>query len=129
IMPAIAGGDIGLALDPNDCLNRSLTICNKVFLYLQAGLALAATATPGQREVIAEAPQAGFVYAPGDHAALAAALIPLVTDRRRLLDVQTAAWIAGRNRFNWDLEQRTFLAAVEQATRSRDPGRLEREIA
>jgi glycosyltransferase involved in cell wall biosynthesis len=125
IMPAIARADIGLALDPNDCLNRSLTICNKVFLYLQAGTALAATDTPGQREVVADAPGCGFVYQPGDVSALAAHLMPLVSDRARLLEAQTAAWNAGRQRFNWDVEQRTFLTAVRQAVRPRDRAALE----
>ena len=38
VMSTISRFDVGLSLDLNDSLNRSLTICNKVFLYLQAGL-------------------------------------------------------------------------------------------
>ncbi len=115
IMSAIARHDVGLTLDPTDCLNRSLTICNKVFLYLQAGVALAATDTPGQREILDSVPGAGWVVPPGDGAALAARLAPLVDDRTSLLAAQDAAWQAGQQRYNWDRDALVFQAAVDDA--------------
>ena len=115
VMSTISEFDIGLTLDLNDCLNRSLTICKKVFLYLQAGLVVGATDTPGQREIIESAPRTGFLYAPGDIDALATLLDPLVTSRTRLLDAQDAAWQAGQQRYNWDRESEIFLDAVRDA--------------
>lgn len=117
VMETVARFDVGLTLDLNDCLNRSLTICNKVFLYLQAGLVVAATDTPGQREVIDTVPRAGFTYPPGDAGELAARLRPFVSDRRALLDAQTAAWDAGQERYNWDRDRATFLAAFHDGAR------------
>jgi glycosyltransferase involved in cell wall biosynthesis len=115
VMATIARFDIGLTLDLNDCLNRSLTICNKVFLYLQAGLLVAATDTPGQREIIGSMPGAGFLYPSGDAGQLAARLLPFVNDRTALREAQTAAWDAGQERYNWDRDRTTFLAAFHQA--------------
>jgi glycosyltransferase involved in cell wall biosynthesis len=112
VMSTVANFDVGLTLDLNDCVNRSLTICNKVFLYLQAGLAVAASDTPGQREVLESVPRAGILCPPGDADTLAARLAPLVDSRARLLDAQTAAWQAGAERYNWDRESETFLAAL-----------------
>jgi hypothetical protein len=43
--------DVGLALETNIIRNRDLTITNKVFQYLVAGLQVIATPTRGQREV------------------------------------------------------------------------------
>jgi glycosyltransferase involved in cell wall biosynthesis len=115
VAAAMASFDVGLSLDLNDCANRSLTICNKVFEYLQAGLVAGMTDTPGQREVIDDAPRAGFVYPPGDDAALATRLRPYVDDRRALVEAQMAAWAAGRTRYNWDHDREVFLAAFERA--------------
>ena len=115
ILSTMAQYDIGLTLDLNDCLNRSLTICNKVFLYLQAGLVVGATDTPGQREVIDSVPQAGFLYVPGDVPALTTALDALVRDRAKLLTAQDAAWCAGQERDNWDRDAAVFQSAFERA--------------
>ena len=51
ILPALATHQIGLSLDGDDSLNRRLTVSNKFFLYLQAGLACVATDTAGHRSV------------------------------------------------------------------------------
>jgi len=115
VMSTVSRFDVGLSLDLNDSLNRSLTICNKVFLYLQAGLLLAATDTPGQREIVDSAPRAGFLYPPGDADALAARLEPFVHARRGLIEAQEAAWRAGEQRYNWDRERDVFLDAVREA--------------
>jgi glycosyltransferase involved in cell wall biosynthesis len=116
IMPAIAQHDIGLTMDLNDCLNRSLTICNKLFLYLQAGLAVGATDTPGQREVLDDVPRCGFLYEPGNVPALTASLSSLVADRPALLTAQDASWRAGRERYNWDRDAEVFRAAIDGGT-------------
>lgn len=77
--------DIGLALEVSAIPSRNLTITNKFFHYLQAGLAIVASDTAGHREALALAPGAGIVFAPGDPAALSTALNQLCTDPVRLL--------------------------------------------
>lgn len=121
IASAMSRFDVGLSLDLNNCANRSLTVCNKVFEYLQAGLALAMTDTPGQREIMETTPAAGFIYPPGDAAALAGQLGRYLANRDALTTAQTAACDAGRERYNWDHDREVFLAAFERAAGIRSP--------
>ena len=126
LLPTLARFDIGLATEQRDCLNKSLTTSNNLFQYLQAGLLVAATDTPGQREVMATVPRAGILCKVDDPDALAAALQPYVTNRDRLLEARTAAWQAGSERYNWEVEQRLLLAAVAgafEAVRTGSPWR------
>ncbi|NBX69936.1 MAG: hypothetical protein EBR01_13355, partial [Proteobacteria bacterium] len=51
----IAEHDIGYAGEPNKPPNKNLTISNKFFQYLQAGLAVVASNTAGQKEAASEA--------------------------------------------------------------------------
>lgn len=60
--------DIGLALEIPDSRNKALTSSNKVFQYLEAGLPVLATDTPGQREVLERLPGCGWMVAPGPEA-------------------------------------------------------------
>ncbi len=121
IMSTLANFDIGLTLDQNDCLNRSLTICNKLFLYLQAGLMIVATDTRGQREILDDVPGCGILYASGNHDMLVNRVLPYVLDPGRLLDAKCEAWQSGQIRYNWEVEQSELLHAVESATRAATP--------
>ncbi|MGF1571610.1 MAG: glycosyl transferase family 1 [Sumerlaeia bacterium] len=49
---ALSCATVGLALESNQIVSRNLTITNKVFQYLQAGLQVLATPTAGQQEVL-----------------------------------------------------------------------------
>ena len=80
-LPArIAMHDVGLALEPATPESRSRTATNKIFQYLNAGLALVATPTAGQRELLSQAPGAGILIDLKDAAAAAAALDALLAD-------------------------------------------------
>lgn len=112
VMATLARHHIGLTPDRADSLNLSLTICNKLFLYLQAGLALVATDLPGQMSILGPNPEIGATYRPGDTDALEAILRSL-TDRHALAARQSAAWELGCTTYSWDIEQRLFLDAVK----------------
>jgi glycosyltransferase involved in cell wall biosynthesis len=105
--------DVGLALERAAHPNYSITVTNKFFSYMLAGLALAATDTPGQREVFDQAPAAGFMYVSGRPDLLVAQLRRWRDDRDSLRAAQTAAWRAARERFCWDLEKTKFVALLE----------------
>jgi glycosyltransferase involved in cell wall biosynthesis len=98
-----ADHDVGLALEQPLTENRSLCVTNKLFTYMLAGLAVAATDTRGQREIMAQAPQAGVLYPAGQPAELARAIRELVYDPARLARAKAAAWEAADRRFNWDI--------------------------
>jgi len=101
--------DVGLALERADHGNYALAATNKLFGYLLAGLAVAATDTLGHREVMEEIPAAGFLYDAGNPGALADGLGNWIADRGRLRAAQQCAWDAARERFCWDVEKETFL--------------------
>ena len=120
VMATLARHHVGLTVDQNDCVNRSLTVCNKLFLYLQAGLACVATDTAGHRSVLGNDAQCGAVYAPGDVGALVAVLDRL-RDPSVCLEAQQAAWELGQQKYVWDAERPLFLEAVAGALRPSAP--------
>jgi len=109
VIESLRDFDIGLALERTSNDGYSLTISNKIFSYLLAGLAVAASDTPGQREAMQGYPEAGFLYPCGSSEALANALQRWLDNRESLLLAQQSAWNAARERFCWDLEQQKFL--------------------
>lgn len=114
MLTALAHHQIGLSLDGDTTLNRSLTVSNKFFLYLQAGLACVATDTPGHRSVFPPGAGFGGMYRPGDVRTLAAVLETLASPAA-LAAAQRAAWIAGRTTYVWEHEKPQFLDTVAGA--------------
>lgn len=113
----IAGHDIGLALDVNRIPSRNLTITNKLFQYLQGGLAIVASDTAGHREVITAAPAAGLIFGAEDSAALGRALNLVLADSGRLEQMKTAAARAAATTFSHERQQSRYaeLAAAALA--------------
>ncbi|MBC7367680.1 MAG: glycosyltransferase family 4 protein [Undibacterium sp.] len=111
----LARHDIGLALEPHEPLNKELTTSNKIYQYLNAGLAVIATPTAGQREVFTQAPAIGLIRALDDPAATAVALDAFVGDRARLLAARQAARTAAETRFSWEQTAPALLDAVAAA--------------
>lgn len=104
--------DVGLSLERPDNPNYSRALTNKLFSYLLAGLAIAATDTMGHREVFSDAPAAGFLYPAGAPQALAEKLRGWIDDRQSLRAAQQVAWDSARVRFCWDIEKEKFLSLV-----------------
>jgi glycosyltransferase involved in cell wall biosynthesis len=86
-------------------------------VYLLAGIAVAATDIPGQRAIMDQAPGAGFLYRPGDVAALTAGLGRLLGDPGLLARAKAAARAAGERRFNWETEAPRLVKYLEEAWR------------
>jgi glycosyltransferase involved in cell wall biosynthesis len=113
LLQTLEGFDVGLALERADRQNQARTASNKLFAYLSAGLAVAATDTPGQREVLGERGELGFLYPPGDAPALASGLRRWLHDPARLRAAQLAAWTAGGGALSWDAAESGFLRLFE----------------
>lgn len=107
--------DIGLALEARWPFNRDLAITNKIFQYLNAGLAVVATDTTGQTEVLREAPEAGLVVRATETTHLVGRLDAMISDRHGLRRMQAAARAAAKKRFTWEHEAPRLLASVEHA--------------
>ena len=105
--------DIGLALEQPVTENRSLCVTNKLFTYMLAGLAIAATDTRGQREMLTEAPDVGFLYPAGHPRLLAESLRTLLGNPAALVRTKDAAWAAADRRFNWEIEGQALVSYLE----------------
>ena len=102
--------DIGLALEQPVSRNRQVCVTNKLFTYLLAGLAVAATDTVGQRGILESVPDAGFLYPPGDVDALAAGLRRLLTAPGALERARSAARRAADERYCWEVERERLVS-------------------
>ncbi len=111
----IARHDVGLALESSALPSRDLTITNKILQYLNAGLAIVASSTAGQREVLARQPQAGILVNPADAAGFAAALDALLSDRAALAVRQQAARRLAEDVYCWEREAPRLVAFVAAA--------------
>jgi glycosyltransferase involved in cell wall biosynthesis len=105
--------DVGLALEQPVDENRSLCLPNKLFVYILAGNAIAATGSRGQRPIAASLEDAAFSYEPGDVEGLAAGIRRWTLDRQSLNTARERAWQWGAQRYNWDIEKKSFLAIVD----------------
>ncbi len=115
-LPAlIARHDIGLALEKDFIVNRDLTITNKILQYLNAGLAIVASNTRGQREVLAHAPEAGLLVSLHETTALTTQLDALLADPDLLARRRLAARQLAEQRYCWEKEAPRLLALVETA--------------
>lgn len=112
IINSLTEFDVGLALERIDNGAYARTVSNKLGSYMLAGLALAVTDTPGQREILGEAPEAGFLYSAGDAKSLAKGLTKWIENREALQAAQTASSRAAQDRFCWDIEKEKFLSAI-----------------
>jgi glycosyltransferase involved in cell wall biosynthesis len=121
-LPAvIAKHDIGLAMEPNSPESRYLTATNKIFQYLNAGLAVLATPTAGQREVLSVLPGCGLLIDLGAPQSLAAQLDGLLSDPSRLAAMGSAAREGAARHFSWERSAPQLVAAVNRALQTPFP--------
>lgn len=119
-LPAvIARHDIGLALELNRPPSRDLTITNKILQYLNAGLAVVASNTAGQREVLRHTPEAGILVALHETAGLARALDGLLVAPLRIAAMGAAARRAAEAIYCWEKTEPVLLGAVTGALAGR----------
>ncbi len=111
----IARHDVGLALERPEPPSRDLTITNKILQYFNAGLAVIASDTSGQREVMTRVPAAGLLVALNETGELARQLDELLSDPARLAAMGAAARRAAREIYCWEQEAPRLVATVDAA--------------
>lgn len=114
LMPFAAQFDIGLALEQKHPLNRDLCLTNKIFTYMQAGLAIIASETAAQRKFMNSHTGIGFTYKGGESEALANILNTYQTDRSLLYAHKKNALNLARRQYNWETESLKFLKLVDE---------------
>ena len=111
----IAGHDVGLALEQDFIVNRGLTVTNKILQYLNAGLAVVASDTAGQREVLARNPDAGILVKLTETTALARNIDELLGDQAGLARRQAAARALAEAHYCWEKQAPILLKLVGEA--------------
>lgn len=115
-MIALASGhDIGLSLELVKPQNRDICLTNKIFTYLLAGLPLLLSKTTAQIEIAESLGDAAILVDLENTNEVAAALDNLLAYPNRLAKAKKIAIELGRSRYNWEVEQQSFLASVKQA--------------
>jgi glycosyltransferase involved in cell wall biosynthesis len=104
--------DVGLASELSTPPNRAISLTNKIFVYLLAGIPVLLSDTPAQREIASELGEAGRLVDLDNPDLIAACLDGWASDRNSLGVAKQKAWHLGQTRFNWDLERRHFLQQV-----------------
>lgn len=97
--------DVGLSVEPGFSRNNELALSNKSFAYLVAGLAVAFTNTPGQRELADDIGAGALTFASQDTAAQAAGFRHWAQNPTGLLAARQAAWAAAQRRWHWEHPQ------------------------
>lgn len=106
--------DIGLALEPGFSINNDLALSNKIFTYVQAGLAIIASDTTAQQQFINQYPDLGETYDRKNLATLRSILNRYIEDPDFLIGHQTkAAWYAVHT-LNWQHEKQKFLSVIKR---------------
>ena len=107
LLSRIAEHDIGFAGELSEPPSRNLTITNKFFQYLQAGLAVVASDTGGQIEGASEAEDAVGVFKVGNEPELRGRMTELIRDRTLLEKKRGYSWAAGI-KLSWENEKKRF---------------------
>ena len=111
----IAEHDLGFALESGAITSRDLSISNKLFQYLSAGLPVIATPTQGQREVLSGCGPAGTVLEAATPVALAQAINRFLTHPELLATARVAARAAAQGALAWEAEKGKIVAEAERA--------------
>ncbi|MBD2501509.1 glycosyltransferase family protein [Anabaena azotica] len=102
LLSRIAEHDIGLALERSDIPSRNLTVTNKLFQYIQAGLAVIATDTDGQREILSQHPAIGQLITNNHPIELAQAINQLLNHPDKLHNAKKASLQAFQEKLSWE---------------------------
>lgn len=111
----IAEHDIGFAGETAAIRSRDLTATNKVFQYMQSGLAVLASDTAGQREVAALAPGAIRLWEGSDGGPLRDQLRRLLIRGEELFAARAASLAHAEKTLHWENEKQRLLAMIPEA--------------
>ena len=105
--------DIGLATEIGFPKNRDICLTNKIFAYVQSGLAILASDTKSQVEFLKNFPKMGITYTRNNRENLLEAISHLM--RLEILNkYKKQAKAYGNDTLNWEFEQQKFLANIKQ---------------
>lgn len=107
--------DLGLSLETDVTQSRRLCLTNKIFTYLLAGIPTMMSDTPAQRAFAPDLGAAARLVPLSDPVEIARTLDELADAPQALNEAKATANRLGRERYNWDVEQRVLLKSVASA--------------
>lgn len=108
--------DIGLATEISYPKNRDICLTNKIFTYIHSGLAIVASDTSAQKELMQQFDEIGMVYKEKDIISLQNIFKMYLQDKELLMKHKVAAKACANNELNWDFEQNKFLEVIKNVT-------------
>lgn len=113
LMHFTAQFDIGLALEPGFSRNNEIALSNKLFTYINVGLATIVSNTIGQKAFIDTNPEIGKSYPAGNPEALANQIKHYLDHPIELNTAKLKAYQAAQTLYNWEVESEKIVALVE----------------
>jgi glycosyltransferase involved in cell wall biosynthesis len=102
------GADIGTLFLDGVTLNHRLTWPNRLFMYLMAGIPIAATDLPGAARVMGSS-ETGFLAPAGDIGAMADILERLASNPELRREMGSRGRVLAEQRYNWEHEEQKLL--------------------
>jgi glycosyltransferase involved in cell wall biosynthesis len=105
--------DIGLAMEAGVPFNRDICLTNKIFTCVQAGLAIIASDTSAQSQLLNKYPGIGSIYQKGNIQSLADAISYYNQNRAQLLSSRAKSSAIAKEELNWEHESQKFLSLIK----------------
>ncbi|WP_295720252.1 hypothetical protein [Mucilaginibacter sp.] len=106
--------DIGLAMETAYCLNNDIALSNKIFTYIQSGLAIIASDTKAQSMFLEQYPGVAKLYKKNDAISMANCLKKYAENPQLLYETRRHNYMLGQNELNWETEREKFIAIVDK---------------
>ena len=107
VVAAASAADVGVIPFLPIGLNNTLALPNKLFEYVQAGLAVAASDLVELRRFV-DGERAGVIFTPGDAASIASTLDSLAANPARVAEMRRRS-ARSAERFDWTIEKEKLL--------------------
>lgn len=104
--------DIGLATEIGTPRNRDICLTNKLFTYIQSGLAIIATDTKAQKAFFGNFPTLGYLFDKNNAKQLSEIIKMYAFNLSLLNEHQDYALHLGHNRLNWENESKILLETI-----------------
>ena len=105
--------DIGMATEIGIPLNRDICLTNKIFTYLQCGLAIIASNTQAQSHFFEQYPSCGKIYNKNEVSSLAEAINAYQEQPSELSKTKNYNYQLGQTEVNWDSEKFKFSVLIQ----------------
>jgi glycosyltransferase involved in cell wall biosynthesis len=105
--------DIGMATETGVPLNRDICLTNKIFTYIQCGMAMIASDTQAQTQFMDQYPETGKLYQKNNLQSLADCISFYLQNPDALYQTQLQNYQLGQTVLNWETESHKFLNLIE----------------